>query len=48
MLDDSRALTEKNTGLNLTIAFNYGGQTRSLTRCERSPVRPRQALLTLT
>lgn len=26
MLDESRDLTEKNTGLNLTIAFNYGGQ----------------------
>ncbi|MFO1238124.1 MAG: isoprenyl transferase [Alphaproteobacteria bacterium] len=26
MLDDARALTEGNTGLNLTIAFNYGGQ----------------------
>ena len=26
MLDDARATTEGNTGLNLTIAFNYGGQ----------------------
>jgi undecaprenyl diphosphate synthase len=26
MLDESRVLTENNTGLNLTIAFNYGGQ----------------------
>jgi len=26
MLDESRVLTQNNTGLNLTIAFNYGGQ----------------------
>lgn len=26
MLDESRVLTQSNTGLNLTIAFNYGGQ----------------------
>lgn len=26
MLDDARALTAGNTGLHLTIAFNYGGQ----------------------
>ena len=26
MLDDARGLTEGNTGLHLTIAFNYGGQ----------------------
>ena len=26
MLDDARSMTEANTGLNLTIAFNYGGQ----------------------
>jgi undecaprenyl diphosphate synthase len=26
MLDEARALTEANTGLDLTIAFNYGGQ----------------------
>ncbi|MFT3808796.1 MAG: isoprenyl transferase [Micropepsaceae bacterium] len=26
MLDESREMTAQNTGLNLTIAFNYGGQ----------------------
>ncbi len=26
MLDEARALTRNNTGLDLTIAFNYGGQ----------------------
>lgn len=26
LLDDARTLTQENTGLNLTIAFNYGGQ----------------------